>query len=215
MSRVDEMRELTGRLAVNHADRRQALGNLSREVNRQQADAAMAHAAMATEQRATLAADQANRRQAVDAMLAGLDAEHAAMATELRAFLQEDHETRSAAVASERTDLRHSLTEMAQVWHGFAAAPWGAPPPAESPAPPPPPAESPAPPPPVAPQAAEAEDAAQKVMHYLNEHPEGAKLMDLEPQMDLARPQLGRLLRQLVDGGKLVKDPETLVYKLA
>jgi hypothetical protein len=53
------------------------------------------------------------------------------------------------------------------------------------------------------------------VLSYLAEHPEGAKLVDMEPALGLARPQLGKLLRHLVDAGTVVKDSETLVYKLA
>jgi len=46
------------------------------------------------------------------------------------------------------------------------------------------------------------------------EHPEGVKLVELEPVLGLARPQLGRHLRNLIDSGKVVKDPDTLVYTL-
>ena len=244
MSRVDEMRELTGELAANHADRRQALDNMSREVNLQRVAAAMAHAAMAAEQRAILTADRVNRhqaveamradlnlvhaamaaeqkatltadraalRQAMDALLADLAVVHAAMATEQKATLTADRVNRHQAVAIERTDLRRSLNQMAQVWLEFAAAMHGNTVAAQpEPAPPAPLATEPS-----TEEVLPAEDVDDRLLVYLAEHAEGVKLVELEPVFELSRPQLGRHLRALVDSGKVVKDSETLIYTLA
>jgi hypothetical protein len=181
----------------------------------------------------------------IQALLAEIDADNNATAAELRAALSSDNRTRSAATAdfmaavaanrrnmaealanrldafvgtleaqvssslggfaAERADLQRSLAEMAQVWREFAAAMQGSPvaPPPE-PAPPEPPAVKPP-----------AEDMNDRLLAYLAQHPDGAKLVDLEPEFEIGRPQLGRYLRGLVDSGKVVKDPETLIYKLA
>jgi hypothetical protein len=69
--------------------------------------------------------------------------------------------------------------------------------------------------PPLAAPPAEEEGIPALILNYLAEHAEGAKLVDLEPVLGLARLQLGKHLRNLVDSGKVVKDPGTLIYKLA
>jgi hypothetical protein len=150
--------------------------------------------------------------------MADLNADRRAMAEELadrlagfKVALQADVSESLAGFAAERVELHRSLAEMAQIWRAFAAAMRGRP--AEKP-----PVfverAAPAPEVPVAPPS-EAEDVAERVLSYLAGHPEGAKLVELEPLIGLSRPQLGRYLRHLVDSGKVVKDPETLVYKLA
>jgi len=164
-----------------------------------------ARSAAAADLHAVLSADQQARSAAMASFLADTTAGRRAMAEALADRLEHFKAALQADVASERSELRRSLSEMAKVWREFAAAMRGG---AGQ--------EQPASPAPATAQpAAEGEDVTSDILNFLAEHPEGAKLVDLAPMFELARPQLGRLLRDLVDSGKVVKDPETLVYKLA
>jgi len=181
----------------------------------------------------------------IQALLKNITADNNTTAAELRAILDSDHQARSATIAdfmadvtanrqhmaealanrldsfkstleaqvndsltgfaAERADLCRSLAEMAQLWHEFAAVMHGKPAaPQPEPVEPPPPAA----PPPV-------EDVETRLLTYLGQHAAGVKLVELEPVFELSRPQLGKHLRDLIDSGKVVKDPETLVYTLA
>ena len=179
----------------------------------------------ATELRATLSSDHQARSAATADFMAAVNVNRQSMAEALANRLDAFKGTLEAQVSSNltgfaagRADLHRSLAEMAQVWREFAAAMHGnqvwrefaaamhgntvaaQPEPTE---PAPPAAEPPA------------EDVDERLLAYLAQHADGVKLVELEPEFGLSRPQLGRYLRSLVDSGKVVKDPETLVYKLA
>jgi biotin carboxyl carrier protein len=129
------------------------------------------------------------------------------MAKTLAAQLEQFKAALEADVSGTLAGYAAEHAEVVQLWREFAAAMAGGfPKPAE-------PAPMVAPPPPA--QPTEEVDAAELVLAYLAGHPEGAKLVDLASTFGLARPQMGKLLRHLVDSGQVVKDPETLVYKLA
>jgi hypothetical protein len=146
-----------------------------------------------------MAAVNANRRNMAEALANRLDAFIATLEAQVSSTL--------SGYAADRADLYRSLRDMAQVWREYAAVMQGG-----SVTPPPEPAV-PAPPAPVA--AKPDTNVTGQLLAYLAGHPDGVKLVDLEPEFELSRPQLGRHLRSLVDSGKVVKDPETLVYKLA
>jgi hypothetical protein len=240
MSRVDEMRELVNRLAGDHASREQALDALRQNVRMMMGDFTSERAAMGVELRTSLEQFKAALEADVSGTLAGYAAERQAMAKTLaaqleqfKAALEADVSGTLAGYAAERQAMAKTLAaqleqfkaaleadvsgtlagyaaehaEVVQLWREFAAAMAGGfPKPAE-------PAPMVAPPPPA--QPTEEVDAAELVLAYLAGHPEGAKLVDLASTFGLARPQMGKLLRHLVDSGQVVKDPETLVYKLA
>jgi len=176
-------------------------------------DIAADNDATAAELRAALSSDHQARSVATADFIAAVNANRQSMAEALANRLDAFRNTLAAQVsgsldgfAAERADLRQSLAEVAQIWREFAAAMRGSPIAA-----PPAPAEEPAPPPVKPP----VEDMADRLLAYLAQHPEGVKLVELEPEFGLSRPQLGKHLRSLVDSGKVVKDPQTLVYKLA
>jgi hypothetical protein len=229
-------------LAANGAERRGLVAEMIAGIQTLLKNIAADNDAMATELRATLSSDRQAYSAATQALLENIAADQAVTAAELRATLSSDRQTRSAATAdfiadananrrsmaealanrldafkgmleaqvasslngftAERADLHRSLAEMAQVWREFAAALHGNTV-AAQPEPAPPAVKAPA------------EDVSDRLLAYLAQHAEGVKLVELEPEFGLSRPQLGKHLRNLVDSGKVVKDPETLVYKLA
>jgi len=232
-------------LAANGAERRGLVAEMIADIQALLQNIAVDNDATAAELRTALSSDRQARSAATQALLQNIAADQAITAAKLRATLSSDHQARSAATAdfiaavnanrqsmaealanrldaftgtleaqvassltgfaTERADLHRSLAEMAQIWHEFAAALRGNTVAAQpEPATPAPPAvKSPA------------EDVDDRLLAYLAQHAEGAKLVELEPEFGLSRPQLGKHLRNLVDSGKVVKDPETLVYKLA
>jgi len=107
----------------------------------------------------------------------------------------------------ERAALNESLREMGEVWREYAAAIRGQ--------------TAEAPTSPAAPPIEEAEpvvdvssDLEGEILEFLATRPDGAKLVEMEAVFGLSRPVIGRQLRLLVDEGKVVKDPDTLLYKL-
>jgi DNA-binding transcriptional ArsR family regulator len=243
--RVTMSRAQDEALAANGAERRGLVAEMIADIQALLQNIAVDNDATAAELRAALSSDYQARSAATQALLKNIAADQAVTAAELRAILSSDHQARSAATAgfmadanadrrsmaealakrldafkgmleaqvssslngftAERADLHRSLVEMAQVWREFAAALHGNTVAAQpEPATPAPPAAKPS-----------AEDVADRLLAYLAQHAEGVKLVELEPEFGLSRPQLGKHLRALVDSGKVVKDPETLVYKLA
>jgi hypothetical protein len=144
----------------------------------------------------------------VSGTLAGYAAERQAMAKALAAQLDQFKAALEADVSGTLAGYATDHAKVVQLWREFAAAMAGGPPKPAEPAPM-------AAPPPAPGQPTEEVDVAERIVTYLAGHPEGAKLVDLAPAFGLARPQMGKLLRHLVDSGQVVKDPETLVYKLA
>jgi len=232
-------------LAANGAERRGLVAKMIADTQTLLKNIAADNDAMAAELRTTLSSDRQAYSAATQALLKDIAADQAVTAAELRATLSSDRQACSAATAdfiadananrrsmaealanrldafkgmleaqvasrlngftAERADLHRSLAEMAQVWREFAAALHGNTVAAQpEPAKPAPPAAKPP-----------AEDVNERLLTYLAQHADGVKLVELEPEFGLSRPQLGKHLRALVDSGKVAKDPETLVYKLA
>jgi hypothetical protein len=125
-------------------------------------------------------------------------------------------------------DRRREVASIhAEVWGGAAPPPRAAaPPPPRAAAPPPPRAAAPPPPVeeavPTGPAAtaeaavtAEAETAETIALRdiafdYLADHPDGARLTDMEREFGMARIQIARALRGLIDDNKVEK--RELVY---
>jgi len=203
--------ELHQSLSDNMAARQREVADMRAEIRVMLHRFSAENRAAATELHAYLNADRAARSSEVAAFMAETLSERQAMAKDLAAHL--DHFMTSlgaevsgtlAGFAEERRDLHASLAEMATVWQEYKAGKWNgeaatAAPPQE--------------PEPVAPSPSE--EAMARILKCLSSLPEGAKLVELEPMLDIPRPTLGKYLRHLVDSGQVVKDPETLVYKLA
>jgi hypothetical protein len=199
-------------LTANRTERQQLVAGMIADIQALLKNIAADNDDTATELRATLSNDHQARSAATADFMADVNANRRSMAEALANRLDIFKGTLEAQVsgnltdfAAGRADLHRSLVEMAQVWREFAAALHGrtvaAPPEPTKPAPP---AVKPP-----------AEDVNERLLAYLAQHADGVKLVELEPEFGLSRPQLGKYLRNLVDSGKVVKDPETLVYKLA
>ncbi len=199
-------------LTADRTERQQLVAGMLADIQALLQNIAADNDDTATELRATLSSDHQARSAATAAFMADVNANRQNMAEALANRLDAFKGTLEAQVSSSlngfaagRADLHRSLAEMAQVWREFAAVLHGRtvaaqPEPAE---PAPPAAKSPA------------KDVADRLLAYLAQHADGVKLVELEPEFGLSRPQLGKHLRGLVDSGKIVKDSETLVYKLA
>lgn len=200
-------------LTVNRTERQQLVAGMITDIQALLKNIASDNDATAAELRATLSSDHQARSAATADFMTDVNASRQSMAEALANRLDTFTGTLEAQVSSSlagfaagRADLHRSLAEMAQVWREFAAALHG-----RTVAAQPEPAEEPAP----AAAKPPAEDVGERLLAYLAQHAEGVKLVELEPEFGLSRPQLGKHLRSLVDSGKVVKDPETLVYKLA
>jgi len=198
-------------LSADHLRRQQAVAGMIADIQVLLAKFAAANSAQAADLQAFLAADRQSRSASTNEFMARTLADRQAMADDLakrldnfKAMLEANVDDTLSNFATERVELHRSLVEMAEIWHEYAAAMRGMPEPPAAPAPAP-----------EAPKPSHDEALTISILSYLAEHPEGAKLVEMEPALGLARPQLGKLLRHLVDAGKVLKDPETLVYKLA
>jgi hypothetical protein len=196
-------------LTANRTERQQLVAGMIADIQALLKNIAADNDDTAAELRATLSSDHQARSAATAGFMADVNANRQSMAEALANRLDAFKGTLEAQVsgsltgfAAGRADLHRSLAEMAQVWREFAAALHGNTV-AAQPEPAPPAVKSPA------------EDVSDRLLAYLAQHAEGVKLVELEPEFGLSRPQLGKHLRNLVDSGKVVKDPETLVYKLA
>ncbi len=199
-------------LTADRTERQQLVAGMIADIQTLLKNIAADNDATAAELQAYLSSDHQARSTSVADFMAGVNANRRNMAEALANRLDAFKSTLEAQVsgsltgfAAERADLHRSLVEVAQLWREFAAAMHGStvavqPEPAE----PPPPAAIPP-----------AEDVNERLLACLAQHADGVKLVELEPVFGLSRPQLGKHLRGLIDSGKVVKDPETLVYKLA
>lgn len=177
----------------------------------------------ATDLHAFLAYNRETRSEAVADLMTGITTDRQAMAEELaarlhdfRAVMQTDVSASLMGFAADRSELRDSLNEMAAIWQQYSAAMRGGSPDRTNGEPAMPEAPGAMASAPKEPESAEPEEMTdeERLLEVLAAHPEGLKLVDMEPQFDLSRPQLGKLLRNLLDAGRVVKDPETLIYKL-
>lgn len=200
-------------LTANRTERQQLVAGMIADIQALLKNIAADNDDTAAELRATLSSDHQARSVATAGFMADVNANRQRMAEALanrldafKGMLEAQVASSLTGFAAERADLHRSLAEMAQVWHEFAAALRGNVVVAATtaqPEPTPPAAKPPA------------EDVDDRLLAYLAQHTDGVKLVELEPEFGLSRPQLGKHLRSLVDSGKVVKDPETLVYKLA
>ena len=205
-------------LTAGRTERQQLVAGMIADIQALLKNIAADNEATAAEMRATLSSDQQARSASVADFMADVNANRQSMAEALANRLDAFTGTLEAQVSSSltghaaaRADLHRSLVEVAQLWREYAAAMHGATVEAQpKPAPPMPLATEPS----VA-EALPAEDVNDRILAYLAEHAEGAKLVELEPMFGLSRPQLGKHLRSLVDSDKVVKDSGTLIYKLA
>lgn len=223
--------ELHQFLDANSAQRQQALAGLLATIRALLQQLAAENHTAANELQAFLAADCATRSAAVAGFMADIVAQRHAMTQDLAARLESfvanlngDVLAAVAGFRNERHELHASLAEMSAIWRAYAAhlqepgaetemsmvtaatAPGSA---AD---------DEPTPTitikPETAPALTEAE-LTKRILGFLTNKPDGVKLVELEPELGLSRPQIGKHLRSLVDCGQIVKDHETLVYKLA
>lgn len=206
--------ELTAELAADKAERSATVAQLLADIETMLARIDLENSAAAQELRQTLAADAQARSQTVASMMESLTADRHSAAADQAAHLQEFHSTLSnsvqellAGMGADRVALQGSLAEMGQVWREYAALMSGTL--AATPAP-----ESPEEEQTAVTEAVEEFDVEQSILEFLADKPDGMKLVEMEPVFGLSRPVLGRHLRALVDAGKVVKDSDSLVYKL-
>jgi len=217
--------ELHQVLDANTAQRQQTVASLLAHIRALLQQLAAENRTAALELQAFLTADRTARDSTMAAFMADIVAQRHAMTNELAAGLDQFVTSLSVAVSAtlanfsnERHALHASLAEMAAIWGAYAAnlqEPEMQEP--EVAAMPQPVAEAePAPASGSEVGALPAEvDVIARILNFLASKPEGAKLVELEPELGLSRPQIGKHLRGLVDSGKIVKDPETLFYTLA
>jgi len=220
MQRIANEREamavaLNQDLAESRAQREATVTSILADFQAMLEHIAMNNRNAAEELRSFLSKDSAERHQAVADMMEGIAADRQAMSQAQAARLNDFKAAMTAEVnatiggfAKERIALNESLREMGDIWREFAVAMRSTPQP-----------QSVATTEPVV-EAEEAEDSdssdiEHEILEYLTTKPEGAKLVEMEPVFGLSRPVIGRHLRMLVDVGKVIKDPDTLVYKLA
>jgi hypothetical protein len=206
--------ELRTSLATNLAARQQAVAAQLTDIKVKLGQFAAENRAAAAELHAYLNATSATRSAAVAAFMAETVANRQAMTKDLvmrldhfLAVLEAEVSGTLAGFAAERNNLHASLAELATIWREYTAGRFESPDTEDN-------SEPVAEELPVSAAPAES-DIAVRILSYLATQPEGTRLVDLEPVLGLSRPQIGKYLRHLVDDGKLVKDPETLVYKLA
>lgn len=203
-------------LAESRAQRQATVSSLLAEFQAMLERIAAENRNAAEELRTFLSKDSAERHQFVAEMMAGISSDRQEMADALAARLGDFKGALSTEVtatiagfATERVALNESLREMGEVWREYAAAIRGqtaaAP---TSPAAPLVEEEA-------EPEANDSGDLESEILEFLATKPEGAKLVEMESVFGLSRPVLGRQLRFLVDAGKVLKDPDTLMYKLA
>lgn len=161
-----------------------------------------------------LSKDNAERHQAVVDIMTNISADRQAMSQaqvaqllNFKGALAAEVNATVSGFSKNRAALNESLREMSEVWHEFAVAMHTLPTQPSTVA-----AEA-------AVEADEAEemessDIEREILDYLASKPEGAKLVEMEPVFGLSRPVLGRQLRTLVNAGKVIKDSDTLLYKL-
>jgi len=207
-----EAARLHGALTADRTERQQLVAGMIADIQTLLKNIAADNSATAAELRANLSSDHQARSAATTSFMGAVNANRQSMAEALANRLDAFNGTLEAQVSSSlkgftagRADLHRSLAEMAQIWREFAAGMRGATSAAQ------PESKEPAP----AAAKPSAEDVNERLLAYLAQHPNGMKLVDIEPEFGLGRPQLGKFLRGLVDSGKVAKDPETLVYKLA
>ena len=199
--------------AQNSAHRRSEIKAMHSEVKTMRSDAqamlsdlSEAHTTMGRELRANLAKDVSALRQDASALLKELDKAHAATSRKLRADLTKDVSALRGAEAKRRRteaqNIAHRGSDVAaihfEVW-GRAAPPKAktAPAPSRTEAPPAEPPKAEAAPPPAS--------VRDQVFQYLADHPDGARMTELEAEFGMARIQLATLLRSLQDDNKVEK----------
>lgn len=202
-------------LAQDKAQRAGEVAGMIAEIEAMLARVSAENQAAAVELREFLSSDREARSETVANMMDGIASDRKAMAAALAerlenftAALQADVTGTLAGFATDRAELHDSLVEMSQIWQEFAAAMHGQTKPVAKPAPQKaaPEVKQPAP---------DEEEVQLAILAFLADHPEGVKLVDMEPVFGLARPVLGRHLRALMDAGKVMKNPDTLVYQLS
>lgn len=206
---------LNSDLAESRAQREATVAGLLAEFQAMVERIAVDNRNAAEELRSFLSKDNAERNAAVTEIMAGISADRQAMSqaqvarlNDFKGALVAEVNATIGGFAKDRIALNESLREMGDVWREYAAAMRGQTAP-----------QSVAPTEPVAeveePEVSDSGDVERDILDYLATKPEGAKLVEMEPVFGLSRPVIGRQLRMLVDAGKVVKDPDTLLYKLA
>jgi hypothetical protein len=211
---------LSDELAHSRAQRQASVVDMLAEFQAALDRTAVANRSAAEELHSFLNVDSVERRRAVAELMAGISAGRQSMseaqAARLRNFkraLDADVSSIVAGMAKDRAALQESLRAMGAVWREYAAAMRGqvgsqvgsgvehlVKPTSNGEA---------------APANVDSDDMEREILEFLVAWPEGVKLVEMEAAFGLSRPVIGRQMRQLIDAGKVVKDSDTLLYKLA
>jgi hypothetical protein len=165
-----------------------------------------ARAAMSRELRGDLDKADAERRSDVGAMLKGFGRAHATMGRELRADLAKVGPALKGAEADRRRMEAQNIAQRGSDVAAIHFEVWGgAAPPKARAAPPPPRTEAPPAAPPLAEEAPSTATIRDQVFQYLADHPDGARMTELEAEFGMARIHMATLLRSLQDDNKVEK----------
>ncbi len=201
-------------LAESRAQREATVTSLLAEFQAMVERIAVDNRTAAEELQSFLSKDNAERHQAVVDIMTNISADRQTMSQAQAARLLDYKGALAAEVnatvsgfSKDRVALNESLREMSEVWHEFAVAMRSLPT-QQSTVAAEPAVEA------DEPEETDSSDMEREILEYLASKPEGAKLVEMEPVFGLSRPVLGRQLRMLVNDGKVIKDSNTLLYKL-
>ena len=227
------MNSLTQEILSSYDARVEGVAQIRNATQAQLGEFHQAHHAMARQQRAELAHGRAGLASSVAGQLAELDRAHHAMARQQRAELAHGRAELGASVSAQRQGYHEEQAEARAAWGGMAAtlaarrggaaavAEPLAPPVAKSPAPVQPPVAAPVPAPPVAEAPVEEDEAVARAevgevtaefmslrdatFEHLANHPDGTRLVEIERELGLSRLPAARVVRNLMDEGKVEK----------
>lgn len=202
-------------LAESRAQREATVTSLLAEFQAMLERIAVDNRTASEELRSFLGKDNAERHQAVVEIMTNLAADRetmsqaqAARLLDFKAALAAEVDVTVSSFSQDRAALNESLREMGEVWREFAVAMHSRPAQQSTEATEPAVEAD-------EPEEAGSSDLEREILDYLDSRAEGARLVEMEPVFGLSRPVLGRQLRMLVDAGKVIKDSDTLLYKLA
>jgi phage shock protein A len=214
-------KELRADLAKSVADRKRDVSAILRGFDAEIKEPNRTRAAMSTELKADLSRSAADLKRDIASMVKGFDEAHAAMSKELKADLARSAADRKRDVGAvlkgfdaELKEVRGALARARDEWQKLNAtmqAKRGGlvtevkPP--EAVAPHPPHVEVIAKEEAVARAEATPESAAlqERVFEYLANHPDGRRLVELEQEFGVARIQMARVLKDLINQNRVQK----------
>jgi hypothetical protein len=214
-------KELRADLAKSVADRKDEVGTMLKSFDVELNELNRTRGAMSKELKADLSRSVAGLKGDVASMVKGFDETHAAISRQMKADLAKDVANRKKGVAeckrdvdimlqgfgAELKEVRSALAGAQYEWQKLTATMQArrggpvavAPPPVEEVA------EKAVPRAEVAEETTEIVALQDRVFAYLANHPDGRKLVELEQEFGVARIQMARVLRILMDENKIDK----------